>query len=60
MVVEIVGSGIPFNVVFDEHKPNGKSLGSVFIVCFCPAPLQAVSFCARIWHLTTFFLPTKL
>eukprot|EP00667_Euglena_gracilis_P005434 EG_transcript_5471 len=31
MVVEIVGSGIPFNVVFDEHKPNGKSLGSVFI-----------------------------
>eukprot|EP00668_Euglena_longa_P029358 GGOE01036706.1.p1 GENE.GGOE01036706.1~~GGOE01036706.1.p1 ORF type:complete len:667 (+),score=68.46 GGOE01036706.1:297-2003(+) len=31
MVIEIVGPGIPFNVVFDEHKPNGKSLGSVFI-----------------------------
>jgi RNA recognition motif-containing protein len=31
MVMEVVGTAIPFNIIFDEHKPNGKSLGSVFI-----------------------------
>jgi hypothetical protein len=31
MVMEVVGVGPPFNVVFDENKVNGKSMGSVLI-----------------------------
>jgi len=31
MVMEVIGGHTPFNLIFDENKANGKSLGSVFI-----------------------------
>ena len=39
MVMEVVGVGLPFNVVFDENKVNGKSMGSVLIVCCVCSPV---------------------